>query len=821
MSDILNRLVDYRAGTENRKKEPEKGLKKSELLLQSIEDCGFNMSQMKDVITTSGNQLIISIAGSGKTTTLILKIIYDVVSGEATRVVEVNGQELRTVDKILVSTFLKSGADELQSKIAYWQKKLNTVDTSKSITFSTLHAEFKRALTALGVSTPIIDEKTNSKNLREIVNKFGILYNGKQLNSEMFNNLKSALAYTRNRLDDKRFDHNVYADLCINGNIIESVLKEWKHSRRVEGLMDFEDLQEILYDECYINENQAVIDFLANRYKFIYVDEFQDTSQIQYALIRIYGSKAKKIVVIGDDDQTIYSWRGSYNKIITHQFGSEFPHTLSKLGINYRCPNNILKAIKPSIELNKDRFEKELKSAEEGGKVRLGVYPSYRKMGEDLSKLVQEDVNNKRSVAILCRVNSDGLLPALSLELSKMVDFAISGSDMTLDSYIGKSVLNIARLFTDRSTQAVRQALQSLTWNKFEVDAILSVCKNNRMSLWKIPYKDIEYSCPSIALTLKLWRKCYDEYGELSTLQILFDHYKTEVYGKNTQYNYVCRSVIDALSALLEDLINSSSITTVAEFLDEIDHINEKLKTRKKNYKNVNVVISTVHEFKGKEADSVYVWNDSEDVFPHRNVDITIEEELEEERRVHYIANTRARKISTIMHLVNRAGQFVTEMDLSDAEKLTVLTSNQINKPKKTLSVKDANTVIENSGYAETLKMLLSVVTYINGNGEVTTDYDKVEAVRREVAGEGLTDNPDAHQVSEWIKLHAKDWFEKNEIVDKESLSKNYQKAYDIINLAVFFLTNSDIDGLEVYLGDGYTKDIIEVINKVKSASNL
>lgn len=693
-NDIFSNLMNYSSNKENSSKtNTTKKMKKSDLLLENIRQHGFNMEQLEEVIRTKGNQLIISIAGSGKTTSLIFKITYDSRTGELTKIVEVNGNQVRVLDKVWVCTFLKSGADELKSKLSMWQRKLGVMDISESITFSTLHAEFKRALTALGITTNIIDSSVNSKNLKKVCSKYSIDYEGRPLNSDMLKSLESAFTYTRNRLDDKKYVQDIYKELNIGPTIIDAMLREWKSMRKEVGCVDFEDLQEMLYEECIVKNNLDVINFLSKRYKYIYIDEFQDTSQIQYEILKLYASGANKIVAIGDDDQTIYSWRGSYNKIITEEFAKDFNPTISNLSVNYRCPSNILNAIKPSLEMNEDRFKKELNSYKKGGILRFGEYSNYKSMVEVLSDLIYEDIKNDMSVAVLCRVNSDGLLPALMLDKLGKFQYTISGDGMTLDSYIGRSVINIARLFTERSTLAVKNSLSQLTWDKYGIDNIMKVCKNNKVSFWEIPNEDLVYSCPSIAETLKMWKSWRQNLGDIEALKMVYDYYRSMVYIKDTQYNNVCRSVISSIMTVLE----LSRVSTIEDFLEELEEINERLKARKKKFNGSKVRIATVHEFKGKEADSVYVWNDSVDVFPHKDCDLNDDEQVEEERRVHYIACTRARKINTIMCMRNKKGMFVEEMDLSKAEKLKTKCSGSLKKEIN--STDDLDDIFEDEDY--------------------------------------------------------------------------------------------------------------------------
>lgn len=656
----------YKDSKEKERLEEEKKLKPSERLLLNIEKQGFNMDQLKNVLVTKGNQLIISCAGSGKTTALVFKIIYNIVTGEATRVVQINGNALRVPDKIWVSTFLKSGADELGNKLSAWMLRLKVGGSSKAINFSTLHAEFKRALNDMGVETNIIDGSENSKYLKKVLEPYALKNgDGRPLNSENIKDLESALTYSRNRLDGKRYDRDIYEELGIGRVIVESILRDWKALRKENGFVDFEDLQEMLFIQAVVNKDEKVINFLRNRYNYLYIDEFQDTSQIQYEILKLYISGAKKVVAIGDDDQTIYSWRGSYNGIITKQFSEDFHPTISELSLNYRCPENILNAVIPSIEKNKDRYKKSLKASRKGGDMRVGRFSNYKTMVETLGDLIAKDIEEGMSVAILCRVNSDGLMPALILDSMNRFTFTISGDGMTLDSYIGRMVLGIIRLFTDVYSQKVEQALNMLTWDKFSVSKLMKVCKNNKISFWDISDTDLAYSCPDIYSVLSGWRRARKRSGDIAALKLVLEYYRTEVFKKDTQFNRVCKSVIISMEALL----SYNNYIDVESFLEDVESINERLKARKKAYYGNKVRIATVHEFKGKEADSIYVWNDSRDVYPHAKS--ASDEEYEEERRVHYIACTRARKRSTVMYLMGKPGDFVLEMDLNDAKDVS------------------------------------------------------------------------------------------------------------------------------------------------------
>ena len=246
---------------------------------------------------------------------------------------------------------------------------------------------------------------------------------------------------------------------------------------------------------------------------------------------------------------------------------------------------------------------------------------------------------------------------------------------MSLNSYMGRLAISIVKLFTEKSTPDVKRALEQLCWNSYGINGLINTFKANRkMDIWNIGEEDLRYSCPEIADVIMSWRYMRETMGDIAALKLVLEQYRTQVFTTDTSFNEVMRSVLQSF----ESFLDYYSYSDVEEFLEDLSDINDRLLAREKKSR-VKVRIATVHEFKGKEAESVYIWNDSTDVFPHKdNKDSYLA--LEEERRVHYIACTRAKEISTIMYIRGKQGEFVKEMDLSGAEELKGETKGLIKK---------------------------------------------------------------------------------------------------------------------------------------------
>lgn len=602
------------------------------------------------------------------TTTLIFKIMYDIISGEATKIVNINDNNIRVTDKIWVSTFLKSGAEELKKRLGIAQTEMGYFDTSDGIVFSTLHAEFKRALTAMGVKLNLMSNSDCISMIKKTADSLRIRHkNGKNLTQEDYYQIQGIITYARNRLDNKRYDNPACEEYGITPIILDSLIDGYKKRRDVENKHDFEDLQELLYDALYTNPNPAVQKFISERYNYIYLDEFQDTSQIQYAILKWYGvnylsqntgSARGKMVAVGDDDQAIYSWRGSDVDIITWQFEQDFSPVVNQLTTNYRCPNNILEPVINSIVLNKKRHIKELKSSREGGEMYAYSFADNRGMIMRLMNDIEEDLQKGYNIVILCRTNFDGMIPAFTLEQQHRFDFSISGTNMTLNSALPRSIFRCASLFTERSTNAVRQSLELLVGrqNAWKIKEFVYVLQNDKESIFTIDLEDIKFSVPFLYDLISTLREYRNRNEDIEGLKYLYNYMMTEVYQGDSTYCENARAYIE----LLLVIIDTHNFDNVFDFCEKIQEYSDNLVLRVGKPK-VPIQIATVHEYKGKERDSVYIWNDSTDIFPSKRADLSNEEELEEERRVHYIAWTRAKKKLTVYAKRGQQGRFLIE----------------------------------------------------------------------------------------------------------------------------------------------------------------
>jgi DNA helicase-2/ATP-dependent DNA helicase PcrA len=278
---------------------------------------------------------------------------------------------------------------------------------------------------------------------------------------------------------------------------------------------------------------------------------------------------------------------------------------------------------------------------------------------------IKKDMEDDMSVAVLVRTNFDGVIPSLALESAKAFNFSISGENMTLASPLPRKLLGITSLFTERSTPSVKTSLQFFTkkGGEYEIAQLMNVCKTNGLNIWQIPESDLKYSAPHISSFILEIKNIFYQNGkrdksrEIEALRYIYFYMMTKVFVGDNAYCANARAYLESLIYV----IDSNNFSTIYEFIEEFDFLNDKMKGRVKKSKTP-IHIVTVHEAKGKEWDSVYVWNDSKDVFPSAKCDINDTQQLEEERRVHYIACTRAKKREHIYSLAGQQGMFCQEL---------------------------------------------------------------------------------------------------------------------------------------------------------------
>lgn len=693
---VFDELENYKSPlTRDKNLSVKDELTPQERLFSNIESSGFDMRKIKTILTQSGNQLIISGAGSGKTTILIFLIQNDIVTGLATKLVTLgSGESTNTVrvnDNILVCTFTKAGTNELKERLSFWQRKWGYNDTSESIKFKTLHAEFMDVLRYIGVNIKITDADKCRQILKETCEKYRIV-NSKTgyLSNDDIRTIEGVITYTRNRLDNLRYSHPECDTYGLTPTIMDSILYDMKEKRRQLGTIDYEDSQEILYQALKVNKDLQ--NLVAKKYSLIYIDEFQDTSQIQYEILKYYAVGCKKFVAIGDDDQTIYTWRGSDIDIILRRFPEDFKPTIQKLDVNYRCPDNILNPVISSIKRNVNRYEKELQSYNRGGELKVITENDLIDLTTELLSGVHEDMANNMNVAILTRTNYDGMIPAFMLEMTRKFNYSVSSLSMTANSYLPRTILDLSSILLDRCSPRLLRSLELIIGNrkKWEIRQLYEALKSTtKYNLFTMPITDISYTLPEFASLIKMLKTVLETEDSLKAYSVLLFYARENCYDGDSTYCKNAQGFIDFLLFTI-DQMRDKGCTEIEDFMERFRGLNSGVESKVKKEKGVRIHICTVHEAKGREWDSVYIWKDIDGCFPSDQSD-----DLEEERRLHYIAWTRAKKKLTITTLQNIKSPFLMECDIPREIMYPTIVSKTLGKNKEVTEFSEFSEIVE------------------------------------------------------------------------------------------------------------------------------
>ena len=645
---------------------------RTEQFLDKVEEAGYDLTYIKPILESTGNVLINAAAGSGKTTALVLKLYYDFVNG---RMLDTNEYGMPVLLPVWVGTFLKSGQKDLSKQISRMGKRLGMVDLSTRVVVNTLHAEFYQACKLLGYSADVISDEDNKKLFTKALRDYGFRYSTSEVDAE----------YSRVL--------NMRGSMDIAPEYV-GVLNNWKSYRFSRGLIDFEDMQEILYKAAVKEARPEVRDLLSTRYRRCYFDEAQDVSKIQYEILKVYGlgkglakdsgnivedRSSGAVVMIGDDDQSIYSWRGSDISILTRRYLDDFNASVYQNPVNYRTPQGILGAVIPCIEKNENRFDKPLKSAKSGGVLRYGEMTDLAAMGKTLATLIDNDTLKGKSVAVLVRTNSEGVVPAMALA-SEGIDFSLSSSEMTLNGSVGNSAQGVIDLVNNGTGTLALRALGDLISDNTVVEAMRKYIKESNKGIWGISNEDLMYSLSDKeAARLIAWKTKYNKTFGGSEVLVDVLGYLVDKLDKGrsaSPWNLRRCAVFTALRNMAISEGPDSKIADVSRKFGALrDALSSKYETFKRGYSRA-VEIATVHEYKGREAQSVYVWNASKGVFPNKlAISSGKQEDYEEERRIFYIACTRARETETIFSLKGSKSPFLPEMDLSHAEGVEEMVS--------------------------------------------------------------------------------------------------------------------------------------------------
>lgn len=576
-----------------------------------------DQKQKEAVFSSSRNCAIIACPGAGKTTVIINRINHLI---EDLKIDEGN---------IIVLTFTKSAANNMKNR---YIKSYNKV---KSPFFGTFHGLFYKILLREGNNIKIIDEFTKNKLMEGVLKKYFDEINEDRI-KEAINNIS---LYKTSRINIESFEPSFSKEIFIE------CYENYSNYKDENNLWDFDDLA-IKVIELF-TKNEKIRESYKKLFKYMLVDEFQDSDEIQIDFLKIINEdKTNSLFAVGDEDQCIYSFRGSrpeymvtFNKI----FKGGVKYYLTK---NYRSNKNIVEASKKIIEFNKERNNKEIlwNKNEDGIISYLNPWNERmqgEKIVENIKDLLKTDKTAYKDNIILYRTNMESI-SVIDVFIRNKIPFKILDKGYNFfNHFICKDLLAYLKLAKDSND---REAFIKIINKPFRY-----ISKGNLAYL-----RDYKEDLNPFDILINKKDTPPFQMKKLADLKRDFNfvNKSTLSYGIQTiitELGYIeyLKAYCDRFKTSIEDLEEiievfksaASAFTNINDFLIHVEEVESKIEESKNSKDEDRVLLSTIHGVKGMEFKNVFIINCNEDTIPHASSKDT---NLEEERRLFYVGITRA-----------------------------------------------------------------------------------------------------------------------------------------------------------------------------------
>ncbi len=609
---------------------------------------GLNQEQKEAVLTTDGALLVLAGAGTGKTKVLTTRLAYILNKGIA------------MPWNCLVVTFTNKAANEMKERVRGF-----IGDTVNSVWLGTFHSICVKILrrypelVGLKDNFTILGEDDQKRVIKKILQDNG--FDEKQYTPQ-------AVLEKISRFKDKGLTiEKVVSEYKSNTTTL--IYKEYQERLLELNCVDFGDI--LLYVLDILLKNPEVLKEYQEKFKYIMVDEYQDTNVTQYLLLRLLSQKYRNICCVGDDDQSIYSWRGAEIENIL-KFNSDFPEAKTiRLERNYRSTENILTAASAVIRHNSKRLGKTLRVAEHSPvshckNEKIKVVSTYS--GDDEAKYVAGKIRDLRidgfnydEVAVLVRTASQ----TRSFEevfIKESIPYKVVGGLRFYERAEIRDMLAYFRLILQPSDDLAFERIVNKPARGIgdkTVDKIRDRAKFDRTPLYQTMVnmvEDDEFSgktknaLQNVIGLISEWRKILPAIplGEFAEQVVEESSYMTML---EQDKSVEAPGRIENIKELLNVMSDSETYPNLATFLEHVSLVIDN----EYNDNSNKVIISTLHAAKGLEFDAVFLPGWEEGIFPHQKcLDCNDENGLEEERRLAYVAITRAKKILYITMAFNR-----------------------------------------------------------------------------------------------------------------------------------------------------------------------
>ena len=666
-----------------------------------------NPKQKEAVLHQDGPMLVLAGAGSGKTKVLTSRIAYLIDNGVSPA-------------NILAITFTNKAAREMKERV------INLVGYDANyIQISTFHSLglkiIKENYEFLGYDKNFIildsdDTLTIVKKLMKELNMNPKFYNAKQIRNKI-SSAKNELI-TPEKFNKIEFDSQIV-----------TLYKKYCQKLKQGNSVDFDDLLILPIKLFEISPN--ILDSYQERYKYLLIDEYQDTNEAQYVFSKMLAAKYRNIFVVGDNDQAIYAFRGANFKNILN-FEKDYPDCKTiLLEENYRSTQTILNAANSVIKHNKKRKDKNLWSNNDiGEKIKYIKTDDEKSEGEFVTKEIKKLVNEKKvsydDIAILYRTNAQ----SRSIEeamLKANIPYKIIGSFYFYNRKEIKDLLCYLRLINNpkddvslmRVINVPKRGIGNVT-----IGHITDAAEQNNISMFEaitsgkeLAFKQIienlQKTCQNLSLT-----EMVEEVLEKSGM-------KEELTKEKTLENEIRLENLEEFKSITKNYEEEFGEISLDDFLNEISLVSDVTEHTDGTNK---VSLMTTHAVKGLEFDYVFIIGMEEGIFPHYNSIMEgTNDAIEEERRLCYVAITRAKK----------------DLWIINCKKRLLYGQTQCNAPSRFIAEIDQKYIEQNK---QTTSLLNKITTKFNKKemlNKTPTNYQIGDHVKHIDYGEGVVVNID------------------------------------------------------------------------------
>lgn len=628
----------------------------------------FSEEQKAAIYYKDGPALVLAGPGSGKTTVIV------------NRIISLIKEHSVSPSSILVITFTKAAAKSMRQRFLSL-----TGESYVSVTFGTFHAVFFSMLRhAYNYSAgSIIKADIQYNYIRNAAMGFELEYPDE---NEMVTGIISEIS----RVKSNRLCIDTYEAVSCPAATFRLIYKKYENMLISRRMIDYDDMIIMCYE--LLSKRADYRKAWQDKYKYILVDEFQDINKAQYDTIKLIAGKQANLFVVGDDDQSIYAFRGSKPDIMLG-LSTEYRDIVQMyLNTNYRCSSEIVAGARSLIEYNKVRFAKDIRSCGMcSGRIKVCKMADIEEEALYLSKEVREliaDGIKPEEIAVISRTNIISNIYYTRLNSDGVACRTLTAVHNIYDSWLMQDIAAYMRLsqgmydkenavrIINKPSRYIKRALITQPFN-FEH---LRKCYDGDEGLIKIindmqfDIKMLSHMSPYAAVNYILKGIGYEDYINEEIIRKRLN--KEEVYARLTEIKTLSRKYMDIKQWL--KYIDEQAEKTEQENKSDKRQGNQKNSDEKDSAGAVNIY--TMHSCKGLEFKAVFIMDVCEGIIPYNKA--VLDNEIEEERRLMYVAMTRAKEKLYLVYPIKRYGhdtaasRFISEIDKAYIESFDYSTNS-------------------------------------------------------------------------------------------------------------------------------------------------